>query len=121
MDGGAVRSRPAALHQAQDLVRSTFALASLKIRFLDDLPYILGRLHTPGIIAKCIELFNAHPAICHDSVTLAFMMPGSPLRAAVDNIDERGGNISPELEAEIDSIRFAPLDDTVAERPPCRC
>eukprot|EP00959_Pyramimonas_sp_CCMP1952_P262263 5484454-Pyramimonas_sp.AAC.1 len=45
------------------------------------------------------------------------MRPGSPLRAAVDNINERGGNISPQLEAEVDSIRFAPLDGTVAEGP----
>eukprot|EP00959_Pyramimonas_sp_CCMP1952_P103255 2159483-Pyramimonas_sp.AAC.1 len=45
------------------------------------------------------------------------MRPGSRMRAAVDRIDEHWGNISPELEAEIDSILHAPLDDTVAEGP----
>eukprot|EP00959_Pyramimonas_sp_CCMP1952_P413907 8672326-Pyramimonas_sp.AAC.1 len=32
-------------------------------------------------------------------------------------MDSDGGNMSPLLRSEVDSIRYAPLDDTVAEGP----
>ena len=43
------------------------------------------------------------------------MDPGSPLRAELDAMGADGSNMGLALEAEVNSIRFAPLDDNIAE------
>ena len=39
------------------------------------------------------------------------------MRAAVDAMGQDGSNMSAELEFEVNALRHAPLDDTVAEGP----
>eukprot|EP00959_Pyramimonas_sp_CCMP1952_P148875 3114446-Pyramimonas_sp.AAC.1 len=66
------------------MVRSTFALGKLKVKFLNDLPCVLARLHAPGVRDRCVMLFKYFPEAAHDEVTLRFLKVGSRLRAAVD-------------------------------------
>eukprot|EP00959_Pyramimonas_sp_CCMP1952_P260101 5438099-Pyramimonas_sp.AAC.1 len=99
------------LGEAQGLVRSAHALAALKIRFLNDLPYVLARLRTPGVRDVCIALYTMHPEAHHDETTLHFLRPGGPLRAAVGAMGQGGSTMSAELEFEVNALRHAPLDD----------
>ncbi|CAK0908732.1 unnamed protein product, partial [Prorocentrum cordatum] len=108
---------PHLARDGQGMARATLALGALKVKFLDDLPYLIGRLGQPGIKDKCLILYNRHPPEHHDSTTLAVLQPGTALRAAVDAMGSDGSNMSPSLQREVDSIMFAPLDDTIAEGP----
>eukprot|EP00959_Pyramimonas_sp_CCMP1952_P285307 5965581-Pyramimonas_sp.AAC.1 len=53
----------------------------------------------------------------HDSTTLAVLGRDSPLRGDVLAMSGDGLGMSEQLEAEVNSIKYAPLDDTVAEGP----
>lgn len=106
--------------ELQGCVRSAVHLALQKIGFLGEVPYLLVRLDEPGVRDEVLTQWAATPPENHHKVTREFLTEGSPLRAAVDALQDDGSNVSPALAEELHSLRSIPLDDSVAEGPHAR-
>ena len=107
------------LRSAQGCVRYILAFASIKIRYLNTLPWLLVRLRDPGIKAECQRQWNLVPPQQHHPLTRTFMDPTHPsgLAALVDEVDDLG--VCPaRLEWELVKLDKIPLDDSVGEAPP---
>ena len=105
------------LGQVQGAMRYVYALGMEHSRVFGQVPYLLARLRQPGVRARALLQFDAAPEEAHDDVTLHFLSPTQRLRAHVDAMGDDGAGISPELDAELKAIEWAPLDDTAAEAP----
>ena len=105
------------LRQLQACVRSTWLLAQEKFRHYDELPYLLARLHEPGIAKRCLEQWAEARPDQHDPVTVEFLGADSPLRAAVLALEDNGANMSADLRRAWETMRLVPIDDTAGEGP----
>ena len=103
----------------QACVRGSWHLASQKLSYLNDLPYLLVRIHEAGVRDRCVELWNGIPVGERDqwSVASEFMVEGSPLRDDIDAMRPDGSNMSARLVRAIRGLSLAPLDDSVGESP----
>jgi hypothetical protein len=106
--------------QAQGVVRQVHLMASEKFQWLDEVPYLLGRLNEPGVARRCLQQFERFEAEAHHRVSLAVLGHNSPFRRAVEAILPDGSNISPALEMERRKIAEIPLDDSICEGPHAR-
>ena len=89
---------------------------------LDTLPWLLARLDQPGVKDRCLHRFALVPAAQHHELTRLYLDPEYPgsLLHLVDDIDDEGGHVAPELRAQIDKLKNIPLDDIVQEEPHAR-
>ena len=102
--------------QAQGCVRSTVVLGKSKMSFYQKVPWLLSQLASPDVPAECVRQFEATAERNHESVTLTFLRPGSPLRGDIDAM-VAGAEMSPRLCREVRSLREVSIDDSYAEAP----
>lgn len=105
----------ASLAALQSCVRAT--LAFQKVSYLDRLPYLLVRLDTLGIRDECLRQWNACAPEKHHRISRHFLEPRGCLRNSIDAFDDKGGNFSAMLRAEISGLEAVPMDDAIAEGP----
>ena len=94
------------LRQTQAVMRNTYLYAMGKLQHLEEIQYLLSRLHTAGVAERCLAQFDEGIAAGakHDPVSLEFIEVGSALRAAIEAI--RGGaEMSSDLRAAWESLR----------------
>ena len=88
-----------------------------RMKYLDEIPYLLVRLEHPGVATRCLQQFASAPAQQHDRVSIHFLGSDSDLCGDVKAIRADGSNISAKLMLEIDSLKMASLDDAINEGP----
>ena len=103
--------------EAQGAVRALHLMGLRYIRYLTRIPYLFCRLNQPGVRDECKRQFALAPAESHHRVSRAFIEEGTSLSAAFHSMNADGTGMSPELEAERNSIAMLSLDDNVAEKP----
>lgn len=101
----------------QGCARATVHVAHMKVEYLNRLPYILVRLDLPGIRRQCLQQWQSAAPAAHHRISRFFLEEGTDMRAAVDAIDDQGGNCAPMLRHEIRSLELTPMDDSIAEGP----
>ena len=106
--------------ELQGCVRHSVHLAHQKIRFLNEVPYLLVRLDQPGVRDECMAQWLKCAPDKHHRITREFLAEESPLRSEVDALAVDGSNCSEVLAAELRGFEEIPLDDTVAESPHAR-
>ena len=105
------------LLQLQVCVRGAVHLARMRFDYLGKLPWLIARILHPGVRERCIEQFESAPADRHHRVTLHFLLPGSPLRQAIDQLTPACDNAAQFLRDELQAMTALPMDDSVAEAP----
>ena len=106
------------LLECQGCVRGAVALARMKFQWADRLPYLLARLHEPGIARRCQEQWLSVPPAQHHRVSRYFME--GALRQEIDAVLPDGSGISARLRAALRGFDGVPFDDSVAEGPHAR-
>ena len=106
------------LRQGQACMRATWLMAQDKLRVFDEVPCLLTRLDEPGVRDRCLAQWDAGARDAGDPVAAEFLedTPAS-LRADLVAMTAEGTGMSPRLRAAWDSLRRAPIDDTVGEGP----
>ena len=89
---------------------------------LHTLPWLLARLDQRRVKVLCLGRWTLVPADQHHELTRFFLDPEYPgsLRHLVEDIDDEGGNVAPELRVHIEKLKNIPLDDIVQEEPHAR-
>ena len=105
------------LRQIQAVMRGTWMLSCEKIQFLDELPYLLARLHQPGVRDECLRQWEEVSPDAQDSVSAEFLQESSPLRNDILSMGSDGSGMTERLRQAFDSIRQVPIDDTPGESP----
>jgi hypothetical protein len=98
-------------------VRLMFDYGAERMKYLDEIPYLLVRLQHPGVAARCLQQFASAPVQQHDRVSIHFLGNDSDLCQDVKAILADGSNVSAKLMLEIDSLKMASLDDAINEGP----
>lgn len=90
-----------------------------KVGYLDKVPYLLARLHEPGVRARCLDQFGLVDPDGHHRLTRWFLDADHPdgLRQDVDRMHEDGSGMSDRLAAAVQSLSWVPMDDCVCEGP----
>jgi hypothetical protein len=101
-------------------VRHIHAEGTRRFKYLDEIPYLLGRLDEPGVAQRCIAQFDEFTEARHHRLSQMALARSSPLRAAVEAVQPDGTGLSPELQIEQRGIAGIPLDDSIAESPHAR-
>ena len=105
------------LRQAQACMRSTWLLAQEKLRFLDELPYLLCRLHEDGVRDRCVAQFSECTEDHHDPVSVEFLGEASLLRPQILAMNSDGSGMGPDLHQAWTSLNIISIDDTPGESP----
>ena len=90
--------------------RGTYAAGVDFLSYLNQLPWILVRLDTPGIKAQVLRLWALKPKERHHPLTREFLDPehDSGLRAMVDNMNEDGSGVDGPLQEAICALENIP-------------
>ena len=108
------------LGQLQGSVRMIVSVGREMFAYLDVIPYLLSRLHQPGVAARVIAQFDSRPLNEHHRVSAEFLAVGSILRLDIAKMKSDGTGMSPLLAAEVKSLMDIPCDDTINEGPHSR-
>ena len=107
------------LRQGQACMQGTTALVLEKLKYLDEIPYLLARVNEPGIAARCLAQFaeDVDSGATHDPVTLELLAEGSALRQEIERTAHEGAEMGPQLRREWETLRLCPIDDCPGEGP----
>ncbi len=91
--------------QCKNTVRLATSLLRRKLEWADTVPYILCRVHQPGVALQALAQYDRLSD--HHPVTEYYLKPGSPFRAQIEQIPVEG---VPEAALSVDLRRqWAPI------------
>ena len=82
---------------------------------MDVVPWLFATLDHDGVRARVLQQWESTPPAQHHAITRLFLMPGTDLRRAIDDMAE--GNMAPFLVTAMIRLRLVHLDDSVGEGP----
>ena len=85
---------------------------------MDKVPWLFARIREPGVARRCLDQWSEVREELHHQFTRKVMT--SPLRQAIEAVNEDGSGVSLELWSAFEGLSLAPSDDSVAGGPHAR-
>ena len=85
--------------EAQGMIRRTYLLGQQKFKYLDELPYLVVRVDSPGVALQCLQQYDAFDEVQHHRLSRHLLARGSALRRDIEVL-AAGGPMSEALREE---------------------